>query len=219
MILPFGESALLVELDDDRQAQALAASLAAAPIPGMVEAVPGLSSLLVEFDPAVVTDPAAQLARHLESLRPVAVEGRRRCIPVVYGGEHGPDLGSVAELCGLTESEVVELHGAADLRVLFNGFAPGFAYLGHLPEGLDVPRLATPRTRTPAGSVAIAERMTGIYPSELPGGWPVIGRTPVTLFDAQRQPPAYLAPGDVVSFEPIEAGAWDSRAGAPDDWT
>ena len=102
--------------------------------------------------------------------------------------------------------------------MLFDGFAPGFAYLGELPDALRVPRLATPRTRTPAGSVGVAGSMSGIYPAELPGGWRVIGRTPITLFDAFRDPPAYLVPGDVVRFEQIHGGDWERRAGVQDDW-
>ena len=121
--------------------------------------------------------------------------GRLRAIPVVYGGEEGPDLPDVAALTGLTDAEVVERHSATELRVLFDGFAPGFAYLGELPVELRVARLDTPRTRTPAGSVGIAGPMSGVYPATLPGGWRIIGRTPVTLFDPRRDPPAYLLPG------------------------
>jgi KipI family sensor histidine kinase inhibitor len=127
--------------------------------------------------------------------------GRVRTIPVAYGGTDGPDLADVAALSGLPEEEVIALHLATELRVLFLGFAPGFAYLGDLPEALRVPRLATPRTRTRAGSVAIAGPMSGIYPADLPGGWRVIGRTAITLFDPERDPPAFLAPGDSVRFE------------------
>ncbi|MGH2357651.1 MAG: 5-oxoprolinase subunit B family protein, partial [Candidatus Limnocylindria bacterium] len=124
----------------------------------------------------------------------------------------------VASLVGLPADEVVAGHAGAELMVEILGFAPGFPYLGTLPAELDVPRLATPRTRTPAGSVGIAGRRTGIYPAELPGGWRLIGRTPVTLFDPQRDPPAYLAPGDTVRFEPIPPFHFEARAGAPSDW-
>jgi KipI family sensor histidine kinase inhibitor len=113
---------------------------------------------------------------------------------------------------------MVAVHAASELRVLFDGFAPGFAYLGELPQALRVPRLETPRIRTPAGSVGIAGAMSGIYPAELPGGWRVIGRTPVTLFDPRRDPPAYLLPGDVVRFVRIPAEDWDAHAGAASDW-
>ena len=220
MIRPFGEAALLVELDDARAAQELAASLLREPIAGVVEAVPGLASLLVELDPieADALAVASAIEARLATPSPVAAVPRRRTVPVVYGGDHGPDLRSVAELCGLTEAQVIELHAGTELRVLFDGFAPGFAYLGDLPEPMRVPRLATPRTHTAPGSVAVTDAMSGIYPADLPGGWRVIGRTPITLFDPRRDPPAYLVPGDAVRFEPIAASEWGARSGAPDDW-
>lgn len=217
----FGEAAALVELDGPIEAQALAASLRQAQIPWLLGAVPGLSSLLVEFDPLEVE--AVDVQRHLlaalGSLSSVApTPGRHRTIPVAYGGEFGPDLEEIAAHAQLSAAEVIRLHAAAELRVLFDGFAPGFAYLGGLPEEIRVPRLTTPRTRTPRGSVAIADAMTGIYPADLPGGWRVIGRTPLDLFDASREPPAYLVPGDTVRFEPIAAADWDRCSGKPDDW-
>ncbi len=219
MIRPFGEAALLVEIGSSERAQALAAGLRDAPIPGIAAAVPGLESLLVELHPtAEVTSVPDALERRLSSPLQAAANARLRSIPVVYGGETGPDLADVAALTGLSEADVVAHHATAELRVLFDGFAPGFAYLGELPEALRVPRLDTPRTRTPQGSVAIAGTMTGIYPAALPGGWRVIGRTPVTLFDPHRDPPAYLLPGDRVRFEAIDPDAWDDRAGMPDDW-
>ena len=217
MIRPFGEAALLVELDSPERAQAVAVALRAEPIPGVVAVVPGLASLLVELD----GDPAP-LVGALEGRIAVAeaagTMGRDRRVPVVYGGEHGPDLSEVAAISGLSADEVIARHASTELRVLFLGFAPGFPYLGGLPAELQVPRLDTPRTRTPAGSVAMAGAMSGIYPAELPGGWRVIGRTPIALFDPRREPPAYLAPGDRITFEPIPAEAWDARRGAPEDW-
>lgn len=201
MIRPFGEAALLVELGSPERAQALAASLRAAPIDGVVEAVPGLESVLVELSqPGADPDAlVAALEDRLASLDIAPGLGRSHVIPVVYDG---PDLGDVAAVTGLTTDEVVALHAGTELRVLFCGFAPGFAYLGDLPPPLHVDRLDTPRTRVPAGSVAIAGRMSGIYPVDLPGGWRVIGRTSVTLFDPRRDPPVTLLPGDRVRFEP-----------------
>lgn len=221
MIRPFGEAALLVETDSAARAQALAAAFRDPPIPGVVASVPGLESLLVELDPLAADVDAVRGEVELRLGRPrlPLPTGRARAIPVVYGGEMGPDLLEVAAQTGLPAAEVVARHAEADLRVLFDGFAPGFAYLGDLPMDLRVPRLDTPRTRTPAGSVAIAGALSGIYPAPLPGGWRVIGRTPITLFDARRDPPAYLLPGDRVRFEAIDATAWDERAArAPDDW-
>lgn len=220
MIRPFGEAALLVETASADRAQGLAADLEREPIPGVIAAIPGLRSLLVELDP-LSADPKAvrdAVATRLPRVSERTVETRLRTIPVAYGGEMGPDLPGVAALTGLSEAEVVERHATADLRVLFDGFAPGFAYLGDLPVELRVARLDTPRTRTPSGSVAIAGPMSGVYPATLPGGWRVIGRTPVILFDPRRDPPAYLMPGDRVRFERIGAEEWDGRAGVPDDW-
>lgn len=220
MIRPFGERALLVELDGPGPAQTLAGRLRSEPIAGVGELVPGLRSLLVELGPVVdVAEVAHALEDLLESVAGVELPaGRVRTIPVIYGGEHGPDLGQVADGAGLTIDEVAARHTAAEHRVLFLGFAPGFAYLGGLPEELDVRRLSTPRTRTPAGSVAVADGMSGIYPAPLPGGWRVIGRTPITLFDSRREPPAYLAPGDSVRFEAIAVERWEELAGPPSDW-
>jgi 5-oxoprolinase (ATP-hydrolysing) subunit B len=220
VIRPFGEAALLVETDSAERAQALAAALRDAPIPGVLASVPGFDSLLVELDPlaADVDAVLGEVARRLEMPESPPEPGRPRSIPVIYGGGMGPDLPDVAALTGLSVAEVVASHAGTELRVLFDGFAPGFAYLGELPSELRVPRLDAPRTRTPAGSVAIAGTMSGIYPAALPGGWRVIGRTPVTLFDPRRDPPAYLLPGDRVRFEPIDAAAWDERAAELDDW-
>ena len=220
MIRPFGEAALLVDTISAERAQELAAGVREVPISGVTAGVPGLESLLVELD--LLTADADAVRRELERRLAVPAEAvrsaRLRAIPVVYGGELGPDLPEVAALTGLSEAEVADLHARADLRVLFDGFAPGFAYLAELPAELRVPRLDTPRTRTPAGSVGIAGAMSGIYPGALPGGWRIVGRTPVTLFDPRREPPAYLVPGDRVRFEQIDAATWDERAGAPDDW-
>ena len=201
MIRPFGDAALLVDLASADLAQSLAASLRADPPPGMVAAVPGLTSLLVELDPlsADADGVSSVIEGRMVGLGPMPPSGRLHTIPVTY---EGPDLESVAQLTGLAPAEVVARHSASELRVLFCGFAPGFAYLGDLPSELRVERMATPRTRTPAGSVAIAGSMSGIYPADLPGGWRVIGRTSVALFDPDRDPPALLLPGDRVRFEP-----------------
>jgi KipI family sensor histidine kinase inhibitor len=200
VIRRFGEGALLVELETSDQAQALAASIRDDPPAGMVAGVPGLRSLLVEFDPltADADRVSSLIERRLRGLRPLAPVGRLHTIPVSYDG---PDLVEVAQLTGLTPSEVVARHVSTELRVLFCGFAPGFAYLGELPSDLRVGRLATPRTRTPSGSVAIAGSMSAVYPAELPGGWRIIGRTEVVLFDPYSDAPALLVPGDRIRFE------------------
>ena len=200
MIRPFGESALLVETGTAERAQALAIAVRES-MADATAAIPGLESLLVELDPAAdVADASRVLERLAAKVEPRSLRGHEITIPVAYGGEDGPDLPEVARLCGMSEEEVIERHLASELRVLFLGFAPGFAYLGELPDEVRVPRLPNPRTRTPAGSVAIAGSMSGIYPADLPGGWPVIGRTDLALFDPRRDPPALLTPGDRVRF-------------------
>jgi KipI family sensor histidine kinase inhibitor len=218
IVRAFGEAALLVELADTSAVHALDASLRAASPDGFVATVPGLESLLVEYDP-LLTDRAI-LTREIRRRAGEAPAGHRaarhRSIPVAYGGDLGPDLEEVARLVGRSADEVIAVHTASELLVAIDGFAPGFAYLGDLP--FDVPRLETPRTRTPAGSVAVAGRMSGIYPAQLPGGWRVIGRTSVTLFDPHRDPPVYLAPGDVVRFEPVTPEELERRAGPAGDW-
>jgi KipI family sensor histidine kinase inhibitor len=219
VIVPFGERALLVELRATGAPLALFESLEADPIAGIVEVVPGRSSVLVELDDAAdMVAVSASLAARAGGAPPTRRAGRLRTIPVTYGDEYGPDLADVARLTGLTESEVVAAHLATELSVLFCGFAAGFAYLGDLPRPLHVDRLATPRTRTPAGAVALAGPMSGIYPAELPGGWRVIGRTPLRLFDPTRRPPAYLVPGDRVRWERITADEWVARAEDAPDW-
>jgi KipI family sensor histidine kinase inhibitor len=130
-------------------------------------------------------------------------------IPVVYGGEWGPDLEEVARLCGLSAIDVVRIHSAPLYRVYMLGFVPGFAYLGGMDERIAVPRLAVPRAKIPAGSVGIAGGQTGVYPLETPGGWRLIGRTPLSLFVPERNPPALLKAGDWVRFLPIAPEDWD----------
>ena len=220
MIRPFGESAFLVEVADAATAEQHRLGLVAAGVEGIRGLVSGRSSLLVEFDPLVIgPDDVLQTLSEGPGLKQFPPQGRRRRrIPVVYGGEHGPDLDEVATMARLTPAEVVELHTGTELRVLFGGFAPGFGYLGEVAEPLRIGRLASPRTVTPAGSVALADEMSGIYPADLPGGWRVIGRTPVTMFDPRREPPAYLVPGDRVRFVAITAEAWDDFRGPAADW-
>lgn len=219
---------MLVEPGGPDQARGLAVDLHDHPPLGVTALVPGQASVLVEIDPALpepelaaVVDELRQRVACLAAVAPHLVAGaarRLREIPVCYGGEYGPDLDEVAELTGLSAEEVVARHAGSALRVAFLGFAPGFAYIGDLPVDLAVPRLATPRTVTPAGSVALAGTLTGIYPAELPGGWRVIGRTPIALFDPRRDPPTYLGPGDAVRFRPMAPESFGTVAGAPPDW-
>ncbi len=219
MIAPFGDCALLVQVGDYRRAHALIAALDREPFAGVIDLVPGMETVLVELDsPSRAGVVGAELERRLAALGPGGASGRERFIPTAYGGDFGPDLEEIALLTGLRSAEVVSMHAGSVMRVQLVGFAPGFAYIGDLPRALQVPRLETPRTTTPPGSVAVAGRQTGIYPAPLPGGWRILGRTPITLFDPRRSPPAYLAPGDVVRFGVVPPTEWDARAGIPADW-
>jgi KipI family sensor histidine kinase inhibitor len=226
---PFGEAALLVELGDqpdlaiNARVHALAAALRTARLTGLVSAVPAYVSLLVEFDLAATTYEAveASVQAYLAALGTPALGasvGRLRQVPVVYGGAFGPDLDGVARRLGLAPEAAIALHTGAEQTVYMLGFSPGFPYLGDLPDTLAMTRLETPRERVPVGSVAIAGRQTGIYSQPSPGGWHLLGRTPIRLFDAERDPPAYFAPGDRVRFRSIPAADWERYAGAPADW-
>ena len=216
----FGEAALLVEVPDARAAQGLRRALAADPVDGVTALVPGRSSLLVAYDPPVVEmrELVHVLRTRPEALDPAGPTPRVRRIPIALGPPYGPDFPDVSVCLGIHMDDLALLIERRELVVLFNGFAPGFAYLGDLPESLAVPRLANPRTRVRAGSVGIADQMLGIYPADVPGGWPIIGRTPIRLFDPTRERPAYLEPGDRVRFEPIGPGPWTAHEGFPEDW-
>jgi KipI family sensor histidine kinase inhibitor len=171
--------------------------------------VPTFRSLLVHYDPRIAR--ASSIQAELAGLdlgEAGDIDAPRRIwqLPTLYGGEAGPDLADTARLLGMTEDEVVAIHAASTYRVYVLGFLPGFAYLGDLDPRLELPRLAKPRIRVPPGSVAIAQSMTGVYPLESPGGWRLIGNTPVRFFDATRAQPTLFAPGDGVQFVPVEAG-------------
>lgn len=173
--------------------------------------VPAYASVGVFFDPSAIAADAARewLQAQIEGL-PLRADrdlpsGRTIEIPVLYGGESGPDLDSAAAELGLSAEELRQRHATGAYTVAMIGFAPGFPYLLGLDPALALPRLSTPRTRVPAGSVGIGGAQTGIYPRESPGGWRLIGRTPLTLFDPAREPPSLLAPGDRVRFVAIAA--------------
>jgi KipI family sensor histidine kinase inhibitor len=214
---PFGDSAFLVRIGDraDPELTTRAWSIArAVEIAGsgrpdaLGRPVVAHASVLVPFDPLTIDrDQAAALVREATvagvDVRPIEVATPPPIeIAVRYGGPDGPDLDEVAAAHDLRATDVVELHTSATYRVLFLGFAPGFAYLGGLPSALVTPRRASPRERVPAGSVAIAGEQTGIYPLAMPGGWNLIGRTETVLFDPARIEPALLSPGAVVRFVP-----------------
>jgi inhibitor of KinA len=214
--LPLGDSALTVEFGDriDRSLVAAVAALdarlnrdlAAGRLPGVIETVPTYRSLTILFDPLVLRRRALQawVEQVLELTEPApAAPGRLWRLPVCYGGAFGPDLEGVARACGLSPEGVVELHRGEQYLVYMLGFLPGFAFMGDVPSALRMPRRAEPRTRVPAGSVAIAGAQTAIYPWASPGGWQLLGRCPVPLFDPLTPEPALLAPGDRVEFAAI----------------
>lgn len=201
-ILPYGDRALLVELDDLDAVLALFRGLDASRPDGVVELVPAARTIGVVVEPRVL--PLSAAAGWLERTAPLAaadVEERLVELDVVYDGE---DLDEVARLTGRSPAEVVAAHTGATWRVAFGGFAPGFAYLVTDGEALAVPRRATPRTAVPAGSVGLAGAFSGVYPRSSPGGWQLIGRTDAVLWDESADPPALLRPGTVVRFR--EAG-------------
>ncbi|MGO1071677.1 5-oxoprolinase subunit PxpB [Lysobacter sp. CA199] len=193
------------------QVHALSAHLRAQAPAWLRDLVPAYASVAVFFDPAAVdaTEARAWLQAHCLSMDAVdgAASGERRTveIPVAYGGEFGPDLHASAEQLGLSAQALIARHSQADYTVAMIGFAPGFPYLSGLDPALALPRLATPRTEVAAGSVAIGGAQTGIYPRPGPGGWRLLGRTPVRLFDSARDAPSLLQPGDRVRFRPIDA--------------
>ncbi len=206
-IAPLGDAALTISFGTHIDPVAtdlvarLTATLAAEPLQGVVEWVPGYTALTVHFDPTATSILKLSDDLRLAMLKPpgpeAAPSGRVVEILVRYDG---PDLAEVAAATGLSERDVVARHSAVEYRVLLLGFVPGFAYLGPIDPSLVLPRRASPRTRVPAGSVAIAGAQTGIYPAETPGGWHLIGRTAAALFDPRRAPPALLAVGDRVRF-------------------
>jgi KipI family sensor histidine kinase inhibitor len=212
-IVPLGEQGLTVEFGEsiDLRTNELVLSFAAAvelaTIPGVMEVVPTYRSATIYFNPlladrASLTERVHALLAETtrEPLRPPTTHR----IPVFYGGNTGPDLTEVAERARLTCAEVIALHASVIYRVYMLGFSPGFPYLGTVPDRIATPRLSTPRKLVTEGSVGIAGAQTGIYPQDSPGGWRIIGRTPVRLFSLIRPKPFLLAPGDRVQFVPID---------------
>ncbi|GAC1445711.1 MAG: 5-oxoprolinase subunit PxpB [Chloroflexota bacterium] len=182
-----------------------------------VEVVPSYSTLLVRYDPGVLDyDTVVDAIRGAESANQVEGKSRRRfVIPVAYGGNFGMDLEEVARLHDLNSQQVVERHAGRDYPIYGLGFSPGFPFLGGLDESLHTPRLETPRPRVPAGSVAIGGEQTGVYPTSTPGGWRLIGRTPLILFDVGQSLPVPYQPGDLLHFEPIDAEEYERLKADP----
>lgn len=221
-IIDVGDTAFSVELGDgiDPAANARVMALCRAinraakdgGLPGLVEAVPAFRSLLVRHDPLAggrhaMEEAVAALARTCGTSATAAP--RRWTIPVLYDGQ---DLDELGRASGLTRDEIAALHSGTEFTVHMLGFMPGFAYLGGLPEALRLPRRASPRLKVPAGSVAVADSLCAVYPWDSPGGWHLIGRTPVRFFDLGRDPPSLLAPGDRVRFRAVDAAEYRTAA-------
>ncbi|MFN8461057.1 MAG: 5-oxoprolinase subunit PxpB [Anaerolineales bacterium] len=216
-IVPLGDSSALIQLGSEidlkinRKVHALAERLAHSPINGIIETVPAYATLLVHYDPSTLS--FAQIKNALQEKiveveesatrkpRQAHPERRRRVeVPVRYGGEHGVDLESVARHLHLSVEDVIRIHSETIYTVYMMGFTPGYPYLGKLDDALVMPRLETPRARVPAGTVAIAGSQTGIYSVDSPGGWHLIGWTPLKLFDPESDSPFLFSPGDEVKF-------------------
>jgi KipI family sensor histidine kinase inhibitor len=208
-----GDRAFLVEMGDqidpsiNEKVRELFLKLDRRPLEGVLELVPSYRSLMVVYDPLRTGFERLReeiLRLHQAADPSLVPQPRTLSVPVVYGGEHGPDLEWVAGFHKISPEQVIALHTGTTYRVYLIGFMPGYPYLGELPEALATPRRQTPRTAVPQGSVAIAQRQTGIYPVQSPGGWHILGWTPIKLFDANQWPPTPLEMGDRVRFFRIQ---------------
>ena len=227
-IVALGDSAVLADFSEtldlavNARIQRLAVTIRARRVPWIRDVVPALGSLALHFDLAQCGpglspwEAAAELIDDCLVMSLVDTDGAARSIevPVCYDAEVAPDLAEVAARCGLDVDEVIARHYASPHRVLMVGFVPGHPYIGGLDATLRVPRRTTPRPRVAAGSIAIANAQTVVYPFTIPGGWSIIGRTPLRVFDASRETPAMLAPGDRVAFVPISLARYDQLARA-----
>ena len=216
--LPAGDLAVSVELGDEispevnTRVRALEYLIQQKAIPGVVETVPTFRALLVYYDPLVIgwDELVATIGSLISQAQPEALPPSRLVeIPCCYDGELGFDLCAVGEKLGLSPEEVVRLHSTAEFQVYFVGFTPGLPYMVGMPPRLTIPRLEKPRTKTPAGSVGIGGSQCSIYPVESPGGFWVLGRTPLSLYDPTRPDPILLRPGDRVRFRPIDRREFD----------
>lgn len=214
MLKPLGDSALLVELGNEinpalnQRVHALNALLQINPIHGILETVPAYSTLLIHYAPLTLTfDQVAHWVRDKMTQLDESFHRtpRRLEVPVRYGGASGPDLEAVAVSKNISPADVIRIHSEREYTVYMMGFTPGFPYMGTLDERLIMPRMDTPRTLVKAGSVAIAASQTGIYPLDSPGGWHLIGWTPLKLFDPTSETPFLFSPGDVVKFTSLES--------------
>lgn len=232
---PMGDQALIIRFGTviDRttheKVRQFAAWLDQHPVPGMVEYIPAFTTVTIFYDPVSlyeqrktdfsanepIISPYEKLRLFLEAAlkqlsdQPPAA-GNTVEIPVLYGGEMGPDLSEVAAYHQISEEEVIRIHSEGDYHVFMIGFTPGFPYIGGLSEKIATPRKTSPRLKIPKGSVGIAGEQTGVYSLETPGGWQIIGRTPISLFRPEHNPPSYLKAGDRVRFVPITAEEYEA---------
>ncbi|WP_026236207.1 5-oxoprolinase subunit PxpB [Pontibacter roseus] len=233
-LYPLGDAAITVQFGDSidsdthNKVRIFSAYLDRHPFPGLVEQVPAFTTVTVYYDPWVVSEkglynPYARLTEQLQRMLQLARESRKKPkprvveIPVCYGGHFGPDLEYVARRNKLKPQEVIACHARSKYLVYMIGFAPGFPYMGGLSKKIATPRKDTPRPHIPAGSVGIGGNQTGIYPIETPGGWQLIGRTPLTLFDPNRAHPSLLQAGDQVRFVPISEEEFQQRKELEDE--
>ena len=221
-VLPLGDTAVTVEFgreitpDLNARALAFAQALRVQDWEGVLDIVPAYASVTIHVDPLRL--PVSILSERLQRVSfdvSAPVAGRTHRIPVLYGGEWGPDLHDIAAFAGLSAADTIQLHSANPYRVYMLGFSPGFPYMGLVPATIAMPRLATPRTVVPAGSVGIAESQTGIYPAATPGGWRIVGRTPVSVYQPEAPQPFLFSPGDHVQFYPINADEFARMSYAP----
>lgn len=212
-ILTAGDSALLIEFGKDinpetnRKITALVQLMREQHIEGIVDVIPAFCSLLINYDPRVLSyEELKERMEHLLKMETKTEATRKRIfeIPVCYGGEYGPDIENIAEHAGLSVEEVIKIHSSKDYLIYMLGFLPGFTYLGGLDERIYTPRLASPRLKIRAGSVGIGGSQTGIYPLDSPGGWQLMGMTPVRTYDPERQTPILVEAGDYIRFIPID---------------
>ena len=224
-----GDTSLTVEFghkistEINAKIRAFNMALATSKIPGIVETVPTYCSLMIHYNPGVIQyEPLVnQLKRLLKHLDQIEMPPSNVLeIPVLYGGEYGPDLEFVAKHAGKTAEEVIQIHSSTEYLIYMLGFTPGFAYLGGMDESIATPRLKQPRVKIPAGSVGIAGSQTGVYPIDSPGGWQLIGQTPMRMYDPTRQEPILVKAGDYIRFcaitkfefkaikEQVEAGVY-----------
>ena len=211
-ILTEGDSSVLVEFGKEinpeinRKITATVQLMREQHIEGVVDVIPAFCSLLINYDPRVISfDDLKTRLEILVKMDVKAGEEKKKVyeIPVCYGGEYGPDLENIAEHAGLSVEEVIKIHSSRDYLIYMLGFLPGFSYLGGLDERIHTPRLANPRIRIPAGSVGIGGSQTGIYPLDSPGGWQLLGLTPVKTYDPNRDVPILFEAGDYIRFVPV----------------